>query len=263
MLAASTPGDCFTMAVEAVRLATKYMTPVILLTDGFLANSAEPWKIPDINSFAPFPVKQRTDPAGFHPFLRDPQDARAQLGGPRHPGLEHRIGGLEKNYDSGNISYDPDNLHKMVKVRAAKVAGVADDIPLQKIDQGEDSGDLLVVGWGSTFGAISSAVLGARKAGLKVSHAHIRYMRPMPKNLGEVLKRFKHVLVPEMNNGMLVKILRSDYLVDARGLNKIARSAVQDRRGSRPRSAASSPLPELPEAFGVTTMTPLDPRTRR
>ncbi|PCC73356.1 2-oxoglutarate ferredoxin oxidoreductase subunit alpha [Nannocystis exedens] len=222
VLAASTPGDCFTMAVEAVRLATKYMTPVILLTDGFLANSAEPWKIPDINSFEPFPVKHRTDPAGFHPFLRDPQTLARNWAIPGTPGLEHRIGGLEKNYDSGNISYDPDNHHKMVKVRAAKVAGVADDIPLQKIDQGDDSGDLLVVGWGSTYGAISSAVLGARKAGLKVSHAHIRYMHPMPKNLGEVLKRFKHVLVPEMNNGMLVKLLRSDYLVDARGLNKIA-----------------------------------------
>ena len=222
VLAACTPGDCFNLAVEAVRIATKYMTPVILLTDGFLANSAEPWKIPDISTMAPFPVTFRKDPAGFHPFLRDPQTLARAWAVPGTPGLEHRIGGLEKGHDSGNISYDADNHHKMTKVRAAKVAGVADDIPAQAVDQGEDSGDLLVVGWGSTFGAISQAVLGARKAGLKVSHAHIRYMNPMPKNLGDLLRRFKKVLVPEMNNGMLVKILRSEYLVDARGMNKIA-----------------------------------------
>ena len=222
VLAACTPGDCFNLAVEAVRIATKYMTPVILLTDGFLANSAEPWKIPDISTMAPFPVTFRKDPAGFHPFVRDPQTLARTWAVPGTPGLEHRIGGLEKGHDSGNISYDADNHHKMTKVRAAKVAGVADDIPAQTVDQGEDSGDLLVVGWGSTFGAISQAVLGARKAGLKVSHAHIRYMNPMPKNLGDLLRRFKKVLVPEMNNGMLVKILRSEYLVDARGMNKIA-----------------------------------------
>ena len=222
VLAACTPGDCFNLAVEAVRIATKYMTPVILLTDGFLANSAEPWKIPDISTMAPFPVTFRKDPAGFHPFVRDPQTLARTWAVPGTPGLEHRIGGLEKGHDSGNISYDADNHHKMTKVRAAKVAGVADDIPAQTVDQGEDSGDLLVVGWGSTFGAISQAVLGARKAGLKVSHAHIRYMNPMPKNLGDLLRRFKKVLVPEMNNGMLVKMLRSEYLVDARGMNKIA-----------------------------------------
>jgi len=222
VLAACTPGDCFTLAVEAVRLATKYMTPVILLTDGFLANSAEPWKIPDISSFAPFPVTFRKDPAGFHPFVRDPQTLARVWATPGTPGLEHRIGGLEKNYDSGNISYDPDNHHKMTKVRAAKVAGVAADIPAQAVEQGEDSGDLAVVGWGSTYGAISQAVLGARKAGLRVSHVHIRYMNPMPSNLGDLLRRFKKILVPEMNNGMLVKILRSEYLVDARGMNKIA-----------------------------------------
>jgi 2-oxoglutarate ferredoxin oxidoreductase subunit alpha len=222
VLAASTPGDCFTMSVEAVRLAVKYMTPVILLTDGFLANSAEPWKIPDITEFQPFPVAFKKDPAGFHPFLRDEKTLARNWAIPGTPGLEHRIGGLEKGYDSGNISYDADNHHKMTKVRAAKVAGVADDIPPQKIDQGEDSGDLVVVGWGSTFGAISQAVLGARKAGLKVSHLHVRYMNPMPKNLGDLLRRFNKILVPEMNNGMLVKILRSEYLVDARGMNKIA-----------------------------------------
>jgi 2-oxoglutarate/2-oxoacid ferredoxin oxidoreductase subunit alpha len=222
VIAACTPGDCFEMAIEAVRIATKYMTPVLLLTDGFLANSAEPWKIPDISSLKPFPVQFRRDPEGFHPFVRDPATLARAWAIPGTPGLEHRIGGIEKHHDSGNISYDPDNHHKMTKVRAAKIAGIADDIPLQKIEQGDDSGDLVVVGWGSTFGAISQAVLGARRAGLKVSHVHIRYMSPMPRNLGEVLRNFKKVIVPEMNNGMLVKVLRAEYLVDAQGLNKIA-----------------------------------------
>ena len=222
VIAACTPGDCFDMAIEAVRIATKYMTPVLLLTDGFLANSAEPWKIPDITTIKPFPVQFRREPEGFHPFLRDPATLARAWAVPGTPGLEHRIGGIEKHYDSGNISYDPENHHKMTKVRAAKIAGIADDIPAQKIEQGEDTGDLLVVGWGSTFGAISQAVLGARRSGLKVSHLHIRYMNPMPRNLGELLRGFKKVIVPEMNNGMLVKVLRAEYLVDAKGLNKIA-----------------------------------------
>jgi 2-oxoglutarate ferredoxin oxidoreductase subunit alpha len=180
VIAACTPGDCFDMAIEAVRLATKYMTPVLLLTDGFLANSAEPWKIPDITTLKPFPVQYRRQPEGFHPFVRDPQTLARAWAIPGTPGLEHRIGGIEKDYDSGNISYDPDNHHKMTKVRAAKIAGIADDIPLQKIEQGDDSGDLVVVGWGSTYGAIAQAVMGARRSGLKVSHLHIRYMNPMP-----------------------------------------------------------------------------------
>jgi 2-oxoglutarate ferredoxin oxidoreductase subunit alpha len=222
VIAACTPGDCFDMAIEAVRIATKYMTPVLLLTDGFLANSAEPWKIPDITTIKPFPVQFRRDTEGFHPSLRDPNTLARTWAVPGTPGLEHRIGGIEKHHDSGNISYDPDNHHKMTKVRAAKIAGIADDIPAQKIEQGEDSGDLVVVGWGSTFGAISQAVLGARRSGLKVSHLHIRYMNPLPRNLGELLRSFKKVIVPEMNNGMLVKVLRAEYLVDAQGLNKIA-----------------------------------------
>ena len=222
VIAACTPGDCFDMAIEAVRLATKYMTPVLLLTDGFLANSAEPWKIPDITTIKPFPVQYRRQPEGFHPFVRDPQTLARAWAIPGTPGLEHRIGGIEKDYDSGNISYDPDNHHKMTKVRAAKIAGIADDIPLQKMEQGEDTGDLLVVGWGSTYGAIAQAVMGARRSGLKVSHLHIRYMNPMPRNLGELLRGFKKVSVPEMNNGMLVKVLRAEYLVDAQGFNKIS-----------------------------------------
>jgi len=222
VIAACTPGDCFDMAIEAVRLATKYMTPVLLLTDGFLANSAEPWKIPDITTLKPFPVQYRRAPEGFHPFVRDPQTLARAWAIPGTPGLEHRIGGIEKDYDSGNISYDPDNHHKMTKVRAAKIAGIADDIPLQKMEQGEDTGDLLVVGWGSTYGAIAQAVMGARRSGLKVSHLHIRYMNPMPRNLGDLLHGFKKVSVPEMNNGMLVKVLRAEYLVDAQGFNKIS-----------------------------------------
>ncbi len=222
VIAACTPGDCFDMAIEAVRIATKYMTPVLLLTDGFLANSAEPWKIPDITTIKPFPVQYRRQPEGFHPFVRDPQTLARAWAIPGTPGLEHRIGGIEKDYNSGNISYDPDNHHKMTKVRAAKIAGIADDIPLQKIEQGDDSGDLVVVGWGSTYGAIAQAVMGARRSGLKVSHLHIRYMNPMPRNLGELLRSFKKVSVPEMNNGMLVKVLRAEYLVDAQGFNKIS-----------------------------------------
>jgi len=222
VIAACTPGDCFDMAIEAVRIATKYMTPVLLLTDGFLANSAEPWKIPDVTAIKPFPVQFRRSPDGFHPFVRDPQTLARAWAVPGTPGLEHRIGGIEKDYNSGNISYDPDNHHKMTKVRAAKIAGIADDIPLQKVEQGDDSGDLVVVGWGSTYGAIAQAVLGARKSGLQVSHVHIRYMNPMPKNLGELLRGFKRVVVPEMNNGMLVKVLRAEYLVDAQGFNKIS-----------------------------------------
>ncbi len=222
VIAACTPGDCFDMAIEAVRIATKYMTPVLLLTDGFLANSAEPWKIPDVTAIKPFPVQFRRSPDGFHPFVRDPQTLARAWAVPGTPGLEHRIGGIEKDYNSGNISYDPDNHHKMTKVRAAKIAGIADDIPLQKVEQGDDTGDLVVVGWGSTYGAIAQAVLGARKSGLQVSHVHIRYMNPMPKNLGELLRGFKRVVVPEMNNGMLVKVLRAEYLVDAQGFNKIS-----------------------------------------
>jgi len=222
VIAACTPGDCFDMAIEAVRLATKYMTPVLLLTDGFLANSAEPWKIPDITTIKPFPVQYRRQPEGFHPFLRDPQTLARAWAIPGTPGLEHRIGGIEKHHDSGNISYDPDNHHKMTKVRAAKIAGIADDIPLQKIEQGEDSGDLVVVGWGSTYGAIAQAVMGARRSGHKVSHLHVRYMNPLPRNLGDLLRGFKRVCVPEMNNGMLVKVLRAEYLVDAQGFNKIS-----------------------------------------
>jgi 2-oxoglutarate ferredoxin oxidoreductase subunit alpha len=223
VLAAATPGDCFYMAIEAARIATKYMTPVILLTDGYLANGAEPWKIPNVADLPKFEVKFPTERApGWHPYLRDPDTLARSWAIPGTPGLEHRIGGLEKSYDSGNISYDPDNHHKMTKVRAAKIAGIANDVPEQRVEVGEETGDLLVVGWGSTYGAIMQAVRRAREAGHAVSQIHVRNLCPLPRRIGELLRGFKRVIVPEMNNGMLVKILRSEFLVDAIGINKIA-----------------------------------------
>jgi 2-oxoglutarate ferredoxin oxidoreductase subunit alpha len=221
VIAAATPGDCFYMAIEAVRLAIKYMCPVFLLTDGYLANGAEPWAIPDVASLPKIPVAFRQDPQGFHPFLRDPQTLARPWAIPGTPGLTHRIGGLEKDFDSGHISYAPDNHEKMVKTRAAKIAGIASDVPEQKIEVGNDSGKLLVLGWGSTYGSIREAVQRCRERGLDVSHAHVRYLNPFPKNLGEVLKRFDRVLVPELNNGQLVKMIRSQYLVPAESLPKI------------------------------------------
>lgn len=221
VVAAATPGDCFYMAIEAVRLALKYMCPVFLLTDGYLANGAEPWPIPDVASLPRIPVKFRTDPEGFHPFLRDPETLARNWAVPGTPGLTHRIGGLEKDFNSGHISYAPDNHEKMVKTRAAKIAGIANDIPEQKVEVGNDQGKLLVLGWGSTYGSIREAVQRCRERGLDVSHAHVRHLNPFPKNLGELLKRFDRVLVPELNNGQLVKMIRSQYLVPAESLPKI------------------------------------------
>ncbi|HYJ10594.1 MAG TPA: 2-oxoacid:acceptor oxidoreductase subunit alpha [Polyangiaceae bacterium] len=221
VIAAATPGDCFYMAIEAVRLAVKYMCPVFLLTDGYLANGAEPWAIPDVDTLPKIPVEFRKDPEGFHPFLRDPETLARPWAIPGTPGLTHRIGGLEKDFNSGHISYAPDNHEKMVKTRAAKIAGIANDIPEQKIEVGTESGKLLVLGWGSTYGSIREAVQRCRERGLDVSHAHVRHLNPFPKNLGELLKRYDRVLVPELNNGQLVKMIRSQYLVPAESLPKI------------------------------------------
>jgi 2-oxoglutarate/2-oxoacid ferredoxin oxidoreductase subunit alpha len=221
VLAASTPGDCFYMAIEACRIALKYMTPVILLTDGYLANGAEPWKIPKVDSLPRFPVKFRTEPDGFHPFFRDPTTLARNWAIPGTPGLTHRIGGIEKDHDSGHISYDPKNHEKMSRTRAAKIAGIANDVPEQKIALGEDKGKLLVLGWGSTYGAIHEAVSRCRTRGLDVSHAHLNYINPMPRNFGELLKRFDRVLIPELNMGQLVQLVRSRYLVPAESLPKI------------------------------------------
>ena len=204
-----------------MRLATKYMTPVILLTDGYLANSAEPWEIPDADAIADFPVNFRTDPEGFHPYLRDEKTLARNWAIPGTPGLMHRIGGIEKDYDSGHISYDSDNHHRMTKVRAAKIDGIADDIPAQDVATGEDRGKLAVVGWGSTFGAINQAVGRCVKDGLSVSHIHLRHIHPFPKNLDDLLSGFERVMVPEMNNGQLVHVLRDKFLVDAESITQI------------------------------------------
>jgi 2-oxoglutarate ferredoxin oxidoreductase subunit alpha len=222
VVASCTAGDCYETAIEAVRLATKYMTPVILLTDGYLANAAEPWQIPDADDVPEFKVEFRTDPEGFHPYLRDEKTLARNWAIPGTPGLMHRIGGIEKDYDSGHISYDSANHHRMTKVRAAKIDGIADDIPEQKVALGKDKGKLAVVGWGSTFGAINQAVGRCIKDGVDVSHIHIRHIHPFPKNLGDLLAGFDKVMVPEMNNGQLVNVLRAKYLVPAESITQIS-----------------------------------------
>lgn len=220
VLAASTPADCFTAVYEAARIAIKFMTPVICLTDGYLGNGAEPWRIPDASTLPPIPVNFAKDPASFQPYARDEKTLARPWAIPGTPGLEHRIGGLEKQNITGNIDYEPDNHDLMVRIRAEKIERIADDIPLQTVD-GDMTGDLLVVGWGSTFGAIKSAVTSARQGGKKVSHLHLRYINPFPRNLGDLLKGFRRVLVPEINNGQLIKLLRARYVVDAHGFNVI------------------------------------------
>ncbi|MEW6509401.1 MAG: 2-oxoacid:acceptor oxidoreductase subunit alpha [Bacteroidota bacterium] len=220
VIAASTPADCFDAVYEASRIAIKFMTPVICLTDGYLGNGAEPWRIPDANTLAPIEVNFATRAANFQPYARDEKTLSRPWAVPGTPGLEHRIGGLEKQHISGNISYDPDNHDFMVKMRAAKIDRIAEDIPLQAIE-GDATGDVLVVGWGSTYGSIKSAVAFLRASGKRVSHLHLRYINPFPRNLGDLLKGFKKVLVPEINYGQLVKLLRAKYLVDAQGFNAI------------------------------------------
>ena len=222
VVASRTAGDCFFTAIEAIRIAVKYMTPVILLTDGYLANAAEPWEIPDTDDIADFKVELRTDPQGFHPFQRDETTLARGWAIPGTPELMHRIGGIEKAYDTGHISYDPDNHHRMTKVRAAKIDGIANDIPEQDVSSGPNSGKLAVVGWGSTFGAISQAVGRVNASGLDVAHIHIRHIWPLPRNLGDLLRGYDKILVPEMNNGQLVTVLRAQYLVPAEGLNQIS-----------------------------------------
>jgi 2-oxoglutarate ferredoxin oxidoreductase subunit alpha len=222
VLAAATPGDCFYMAIEAVRIAVKYMTPVMLLTDGYIANGAEPWEIPDLAAMKPFPVSFHTDTEGFHPYKRNEQTLGRVWAKPGTPGLAHRIGGLEKAQKSGHISYDADNHHAMTLLRAQKVNNVANDYPDATVDQGDDSGDVLMVGWGGTYGAISQAVRQCRKNGQKVSHYHLRNIWPLPNKLGDLLKRFDKVVVAELNNGQLARLLRSEYLVDCKSVAKIA-----------------------------------------
>lgn len=222
VISASTPSDCYDCAIEAVRLATKYMTPVIFLNEGYLANAAEPWRLPDTDDVEEFPVEFRTDPEGYQPYMRDETTLARPWVAPGTPGLEHRIGGIEKDFKTGNISYDPDNHHQMTKIRAEKISNIANDIPEQEVAVGTDSGKLAVVGWGSTFGAIEQAVNRCRKDGLDVSHIHIRHIWPLPRNLGDLLGNYEKILVPEMNNGQLVKLLRAEYLVPAEALTQIS-----------------------------------------
>ena len=220
VVAPATPADCFPMAIEAFRIATTHMTPVFFLSDGYLGNGAEPWRVPGTDDLPKFEVRFRTEKEGFFPYLRDPRTLARPWAVPGTPGLEHRIGGLEKEDVTGNVSYDPQNHEKMVRLRAEKIARIADDIPPLQV-LGKDSGKLLVVGWGSTYGAITSAVQELQAKGLPVSSIHLRHLNPFPRNLGEVLGRFETVLVPELNLGQLRTLIRARYLVDAVGLNKI------------------------------------------
>jgi len=220
VIAASSPGDCFWVALEASRIALKYMVPVIVLSDGYLANGAEPWRIPNVEDLPEIPVLFETNPEDFHPYRRNQETLARPWAIPGTPGLEHRLGGLEKQDVTGNISYDPINHEHMVRLRAAKVEAIAQDIP-DLVPEGDSSGDLLIVAWGSTHGPITAALNTQRGKGARIGHVHLRHLNPLPRNLGEVIKRFKKVLVPEMNMGQLSMILRAKYLVDAIGYNKI------------------------------------------
>jgi 2-oxoglutarate ferredoxin oxidoreductase subunit alpha len=221
VIAARSPADAFDCAIEACRIATQYMTPVMLLTDGYIANAAEPWKVPDISGYEAFPVTflEEVPEGGFMPYARDEKLARPWVK-PGTPGLLHRIGGIEKRAGTGNIDYAPSNHQEMTNLRRDKVAGIK--VPDQDVALGEASGKLAVVGWGSTFGAIHQAVLRARRKGLDVSHIHLRHIWPLPANLGDLLEKFDQILVPEMNTGQLKTVLRDQFLVDARPLNKVS-----------------------------------------
>src|SRR5689334_6766391 len=224
VIAAATPSDCFWAALEASRIAVKYMVPVILLSDGYLANGAEPWRVPKADDIPAIPVKFAKEPNGptgnYLPYKRDPDTLARPWAVPGTPGLEHRVGGLEKQDVTGNINYEPLNHENMVRIRAAKVEAIAQDIP-DAVPAGDPDGELLIVAWGSTQGAITAAVKAQRAQGRKIGHVHLRHLNPLPANLGDVLQRYKAVLVPELNMGQLLWVLRAKYLVDAIGLNKI------------------------------------------
>jgi 2-oxoglutarate/2-oxoacid ferredoxin oxidoreductase subunit alpha len=224
IVSASTPSDCFEAVYEAVRISVEHMTPVIFLSDGYIANGAEPWMYPNTDSLAPIHVKFKTElghgETKFQPYQRDEKLVRPWAL-PGTAGLEHRIGGLEKENITGNVSYDPENHQLMVKIRQEKVDKIANHIPEQKLDNGPEEGDVLVLGWGSTYGVIKTAVEELLAEGHSVAHAHLRYVRPFPKNLDDILKKYKTILIPEINNGQLIKIIRDQYLVDAKGYNKV------------------------------------------
>ncbi len=220
VLAPCTPGDCFHIALEAFRLAVRYMTPVVVLSDSYLANSAEPWLIPDVESLTRQPIEFRTDPEGFHPYRRDDERLARPWAVPGTPGLEHRIGGLNKQDVTGNVSYDPQNHQTMVNFRAEKVARIAREIPPIEVN-GPNRGPLLVVGWGGTQGTILTAVEEARIDGSNVSSIHLRHLNPFPADLGEVLSRFEKVIVPELNEGQLCRLLRAEFLIPAESVSKV------------------------------------------
>jgi 2-oxoglutarate ferredoxin oxidoreductase subunit alpha len=224
VISASTPSDCFGAVYEAIRISVQHMTPVIFLSDGFIANGSEPWKFPKSDDLPKIDFQYKTQLGDheekFQPYLRDEKLVRPWAI-PGTPGLEHRVGGIEKQNVTGNVSYDPDNHQLMVKIREEKVDKIAQYIPEQKLDNGPDKGKVLIIGWGSTYGAIKSAVIELLEDGYEVAHAHLRYVRPFPRNLGDMIKNYDSVLIPEINNGQLIKIIRDKYLVDAKGYNKI------------------------------------------
>jgi len=221
VIAAATPADCFECAYEAVRIAVKYMTPVILMTDGQLANGAEPWLLPETSRLPEIKVDFRTDPEGFLPYIRDEETLSRPWAIPGTPGLEHRIGGLSGEDRTGNVSYSPANNELMVRTRARKIAGIVREIPPTEIFGDTNGGELVVLGWGSTYGSIREAVKQLRGKGKSVSHIHLRYLNPLPQDLGDQLRKFRKVMVAEMNMGQLIKVVRADYLIDAIGCNKI------------------------------------------
>jgi 2-oxoglutarate ferredoxin oxidoreductase subunit alpha len=231
IIAAQTPSDCFDALIEAARLAIKYRTPVIFLSDAFLATGSEPWKIPTTDSLPDLSVDVRfaTEPNtpdgdAFWPFLRDPQTLARPWARPGTPGLEHRIGGIEKSDGKGDISYDPDNHQRMTLIRAEKVANIANDIPRLEVQHDEPGTDVLVLAWGSTYGPVRAACRRLRNSGHKVAQAHLRHLNPFPANLGEIVRRYKRVVIPEHNLGQLLKLVRAEFLVDARGVNKVTGS---------------------------------------
>jgi 2-oxoglutarate ferredoxin oxidoreductase subunit alpha len=222
VLAARSPGDCFDVVQEAWQIAVRYMTPVFVLSDGYLANGSEPWRIPDTTKLTPIEVEHpgpNTSGQDFKPYARNDRLARPWAI-PGTPGLTHRVGGLEKQDITGNVNYEPANHQHMVDLRARKVAGIAADIPLQEVE-GPAKGKLLVVSWGGTFGAIATATRRVRSQGGSVAHVHLKYLNPLPSNLGEIVKNYERVLVPELNKGQLLRVLRAEFLVDAVGLNKV------------------------------------------
>ncbi|MEA2174463.1 MAG: 2-oxoglutarate/2-oxoacid ferredoxin oxidoreductase subunit alpha [Blastocatellia bacterium] len=228
VIAPATPADCFDMAIEAVRLAFKYMTPVFYLSDGYLANGAEPWRVPEIEELPRIEIKFTTDPENFMPYARDEETLARPYAIPGTPGLEHRIGGIEKQHLTGNVNYEPENHHFMVKLRQEKIDRAANDIPPVEVF-GERTGKVLVLGWGSTYGSINSAVEKMQREGKPVSSAHLRHLNPLPKDLGEVLRGFETVIVPEMNLGQLCTMIRAKYLVDAVAFSKVKGRPFQIR----------------------------------